>query len=292
MKRLHKLCVSLALFAGIALPVAVSAQPHRVVSLNLCADQWVLLLARPEHVKSVTWLARDPDISGMAAQAATVPVNYGLAEELIPLKPDLAVAGVYTTRTTVAFMQRLGIPVLDLDVPRSVDAMLAQVRQVALALGEVQRGEQLIAQMNARLSALANSAPAVPINGLNTPRPIAAIWQANGGTVGPGSLLDELLTRAGFDNLATRQGIGQYGQLPLEALLLGQPDILILNSTRDRLPSQADELLRHPALAAAFPAARTLVVPQQLWTCGGPGVVEAIEILTHAARELAVPEQH
>ncbi len=113
------------LLAGFA--NAADAAPQRIVSLNLCADELVLRLAAPGTVKSVTWLARDPALSNVAALAHTVPVNRGLAEDVVPLAPDLVIAGAYTTRTAVALLRRLKIPVLELDVPRNVDEALAQI---------------------------------------------------------------------------------------------------------------------------------------------------------------------
>ncbi len=267
---------------GVSLaPAAMAAgKPQRVVSLNVCADQLVLLLAQPEAIKSVTWLARDPDISGVAEQAQNVPINYGLTEEIVPLAPDLVVAGVYTARTTVAFLKRLGIPVLDLDIPQSIAAMLKQVRVVAGALGETEQGERLIASLNTRLAALPHIA--------TQSRPLAAVWRPNASAAGRGSLIDAVLQRAGLDNLATHPDMAQHGQLSLESLLLGYPDILILNSDNEKLPSLAHELMRHQAVAAAFPPTRTAVVPERLWACGGPGVVEAIEILSRAAHAVAL----
>ena len=68
---------------------AGNAAPQRIVSLNLCADELVLRLAAPGTVKSVTWLARDPALSNVSALAQDVPVNRGLAEDVVPLAPGV-----------------------------------------------------------------------------------------------------------------------------------------------------------------------------------------------------------
>ena len=46
--------------------------------------------------------------------------------------------------------------------------------------------------------------------------------------------MNDLLTRAGLRNLAVERGIDNYGALPLEWLLLAQPDMLIVNAGEDR----------------------------------------------------------
>jgi iron complex transport system substrate-binding protein len=254
--------------------------PRRIVSLNLCTDQLVLALADRDAVRSVTWLARDPRISMMATAAARIPVNHGLVEEIMPLAPDLVVAGAYTTRTTVGLLQRFGAALLEADVPQSVPAVYEQIRALARRLGHPERGEAMVDAMEAALAAL-DPPPAGP-------RPLAAVYHPNNFTVGRGSLVDDLLARAGLRNLAAELALTNYDRLPLDVLLLGQPDLLVLNTADDAAPSLAHQALRHPSLVKAFPRLHTLVVPPRLWTCAGPWVVDAVALLHDAARRLTV----
>lgn len=267
--------VAIFLLAGVS--SAGNAAPQRIVSLNLCADELLLRLAAPGTVKSVTWLARDPALSNVSAMAQAVPVNRGLAEDIVPLAPDLVIAGAYTTRTAVALLRRLGIPVLELGVPSSVDEALAQITTVAAALGTPANGAQLIAGIRDRLAALPPRGPA---------QPIAAVYQPNGFTIGKGSLVNDLLSRAGLRNLAVERRIDNYGALPLELLLLAQPDLLIMNAAEDRAPAMAYEVLRHPALARRYGAARVVSVPSAWWSCPGPRLVDAVQRLQQAALQL------
>lgn len=283
---LHWRCLAALVGLGLSIMVRVTTAeaevppgPRRIVSLNLCADQLVLALADRDAVCSVTWLARDPQMSVMASAAAQVPINHGLAEEIIPCAPDLVVAGLYTTRTTVALLKRLGLPLLELDVPPSLPAIAAQIRTVAHALGHPERGETMVAAMMADLAALGP----VP----EGPRPVAVVYHPNSFPAGRGSLIDDLLTRAGLRNLAVELALGAYGRLSLDLLLLGQPDLLVLNRRDDLTPSLMHQVMRHPGLAKAFPHLHTLVVPPRLWSCAGPWVVEAIAQLRTAARRLA-----
>ena len=255
-----------------------SGKPARIVSLNMCADELVLRLADPQHIASVTWLSRDPRDSNVAFLAARVPANHGLAEEIIPLKPDLVVAGAHTTRTAVAMVRRVGIPLDELDVPENLEDVRRQIRRVAGLVGEPERGERIIDGMNVALAAL----PAAPQSG----RPRAIVLNPNGVTVGRGTLVDELMTRAGLVNVAAQIDLGNYGQVPLEVLVANPIDVLILSSSRDGAPSLATEILHHPVLSVLARRTRMVVMPGRLWSCGGPAVVEAIERLAHVAAEV------
>ena len=268
-----------AVFSLMAFVDAANAAPLRIVSLNLCADELVLRLAAPGTVKSVTWLARDPGLSNVAALAEAIPVNRGLAEDVVPLAPDLVIAGAYTTRTAVSLLRRLKIPVLELDVPRTVEEALAQITTVAAALGRSENGAQLVGGIRDGLSRLdiVRSTEALPI---------AAIYQPNGLTIGKGSLVNDLLRRAGLRNLAIERSIDNYGALPLEWLLLAQPDLLIVNTAGDVGHAMAYEILSHPALMSRYHGDRVVSVPSAWWSCPGPRLVDTVQSLQHAAQKL------
>lgn len=251
------------------------AKPQRIVSLNLCTDELVLRLAAPERIASVTWLSQDPRNANMAGLARRIPANHGLVEEVLAQRPDLVVAGAYTTRATVALLKRVGAPVRDFPVPDNLAGMRAQIRDMAQLLGEPARGEALIAGIDARLAALAAR-----------PRPErsrAIVLRPNGFTTGRGSLVDEILTAAGLTNLAAELGIADHGQIALETVALGRADMLILDAAPDSPPSLAEALLHHPVLARLGDRLKLVSLPAKLWNCAGPTVVDAIEVLLDAA---------
>jgi iron complex transport system substrate-binding protein len=251
--------------------VADEAKPARIVSINLCADELLLRLADRDRIASVTWLSQDASNANMAALAAPFPANHGLAEEVVSYHPDLVLAGVYTTRTTVQLLRRVGLKVVELGVPKTLDGVRQQIRDVAAAVGERARGEALVSEMDARLARLAAAAHNPPLN--------AIVLRPNGFTVGKGSLVNELLERAGLVNLALRLGIDNYLQIPLEAVALQHADVLILNGESNGAPSLATETLHHPIVAKLAGRLKLISLPSRLWTCAGPSVLDAVELL-------------
>jgi len=251
-----------------------TAKPKRVVSLNLCADELVLRLSDPGQVASVTFLARDPGSSNVADLARTVPVNRGLAEEVIPLAPDLVITGAFTTRATTSLLRNLRIPVLELGVPTTVEEAYAQIRTVAARLGEPARGEAMVAEIKAAVTAL----PPPSVH-----PPVAVVIRPNGFTAGPGSLADDIMGKAGLDNLADRLKTDRLGQVSVEEILVAQPDVLIVDNAADAPPSLAQSVLNHPALRRLAAERTTLQLPVRLWSCAGPELAEALRLLAHAA---------
>jgi iron complex transport system substrate-binding protein len=270
------LLVAIAIMLIPAAPLNAAGIPKRIVSLNLCTDELVLRLADHSNIASVTWLSKDPISANVVDLAAGVPVNHGLAEEVIPLDPDLVVAGTFTARTAVAMLKQTRFPVTEFGVARNVADVRAGIRKMAALVGEPARGEALVASFDQRLADIGTSVPAR--------RPTALVFNANGFTVGAGTLVDDIMTRVGLDNIAARMNLGNYTQLPLETVVRSDVDVLIVSARRDGPPSLATALLDHPVLSKLGPKTHIVVMPTNLWSCGGPEVAEAIARL-HAAAE-------
>jgi iron complex transport system substrate-binding protein len=267
-----------AIAVGVCVALLASpafAKPQRVASLNLCADELALRLADPGVVKTVTWLAQDPRSANVAAMAAALPANDGHAEEALAHHPDLVLVGPFADPSSLALLKQVGAPVSEVGAPQTLDGVRRQIRDLAAALGEPKRGEALIADMDARLARV--------VVDPSRPRLKAVVLRPNGFTVGPGSLVDEILTRAGLDNLAARLDIAADEQVPLEVVALLGADVLILDRDEASAPSLADAALDHPAIAALAQRMTVVSLPARLWTCGGPEIAEAVERLAVAA---------
>jgi iron complex transport system substrate-binding protein len=251
-----------------------AAPPQRIVSINICGDLLALSLAPRSRIASVSFLAADPIMSPIAKLADGVPLNYGKAEEVLAFEPDLVLAGRYTTRATVALLERLGYTVIELDIAESLDDVRTQIRVAAAAMGVVAAGEDMIATLDARIEAAAAEQ--------HESRPLAAVYGPNGFTPGPRTLSGSLIELAGFENLAARAGILYWGNLSLENLLLARPDVLIIEAEGDHAHALASQILAHPALLDLRQRIIVAAVPRPLWSCPGPWIVDAMDRLAAA----------
>ena len=252
--------------------------PQRVVSLNLCTDELLLLLAEPERIAAVSVLADDPHYSPATELAAGLPEVYGTAEEVLRLAPDLVLASQYSPPFTLNLLRGEGIPVVQIGQPDSLEEARANLREVAAALHLEARGEAVLARFEARLEAAAARARSLPERrGL--------VLQARGYTHGAGSLIGEVLALAGIDNLAEALGYRGWAQIPLETLLRQRPEVVVLESQGASDRSLAAEVLRHPALDSLD--AQTIAVPERLWACGSPFLAESLERIVAARVEAA-----
>lgn len=260
------------------LPVAASAEaPRRVVSMNVCTDQLAILLAGEGQLISVSFLAADPATSAMVEEAANYPLNHGLAEEIFLLKPDLVLAGAYGASASVAMLQRLGFRVETFDPESSFDDILANIRRVGRLLGQEERAEALASEMEAELAAL-NALPKLSER--------VAVYSANSYTSGAGSLSDAVIEAAGLVNMSAELGIIGVAPLPLETLVMQQPDIILRGDSAYATPALAQQNFGHPAYRTSVPPEREVSIPDASWICGGPFTLEAVRALRAAADRL------
>ncbi len=267
---------------ALAAAPALAEPPGRVVSMNVCTDQLAMLVAAPDQLVSVSFLAHDAPLSLMAEEARAIPRNHGLAEEVFLLRPDLVIVGRYTTRATVAMMERLGMRVEPFDPATSLDDITANLRRMGQILGQPARAEALIAAFDRRLAALGGRAP----DGAGQR---AATVSLNSFTAGIGSLADAAITASGLTNIGAERGIMGGGRLPLEVLVLEDPDLLILGQRFADRRWLATEATRHPALAELARGRDLVRIDDRGWICGTPEIAAAIATLSDVARRLDAP---
>ena len=276
-----------AALVGVALigalgPAAAQAgtpRPQRIVSLNPCIDGILLQVADPAQIAALSHYSREPSQSAIAEAARRFPFTWGSAEEVIALKPDLVLSSGMGASAFTEVMPRLGIHQASFTVPDSIEENLAQVRRVAALVGHADRGEALARRIQAALDA------AAPRPG--EPRLGALIYEYHGLASGPHTLVDELMRRTGFDNLAPAYGLHRTGSVPLEQIIARPPQVLLAGRLAPDEPVWAERVLSHPALAALGGRMTRETFPEQLMFCGGPTLIPAAQTLA-AARERAL----
>ena len=264
--------LGLAPFAAMASPASV---PHHIVSLNLCADQYLLALADRSQIAGLTAYATDPEMSAAAGQARGLRQLRQSAEDVLDSAPDLVIGMSVRRNRVMAALKDQHYRTLDLHSADSFDDIVGQIRTVAQAVGHPDRGEALIAQMQRDLAGL-------PKAGRGR---VAAYYQRRGFLTGTGTLVDDLMHRAGLVNLAAKLHRPALSQLSIETLVAAQPDFIIVESATDRVTDQGTEMLHHPALAHIA----RIHLPQAWTVCGGPAYVTAARSIVAQVSEPKAP---
>jgi iron complex transport system substrate-binding protein len=281
LRALHPFFVAM-LFAFCALEAeaGTSASPtaafSRVVSINLCTDQMSAILAAPGQLLSVSWLAHDPNDSVYWEKVRHIPGNYGAAEEILVLHPQLVLAGTYTTRFTVALLRKTGIKVVEMAPPTSLAEVEENWRSMGRLLHADTKAAHIIKELREGLAALA------PEDGR---RPSTLVYRAGGFTSGGSGLIDELMTRLGLENLMAQEGSNKWGEyLSMEEIARLKPELVIIDAYRFDQPSLANDLLAHPAVHHILSRATVATIASHRLTCGTPALLDAARTIAEARR--------
>lgn len=267
--------VALLVAALTALPAGAAPDLHhagRVVSLSLCADQFLLALDAQTQIAGLTRLAGDTHLSPYADRAAGMPIHDGTAESVLMLKPDLVIAGGYARAQTVGMLERLGVPVLRLKTPQTLADIPPQIEQVADALGRGRQGRALADRLRAKLSAPGEGS-----------RPTAALYRPGGEVPGSRGIVNDMMKAAGLENIGGKLSGRPNGRVAVETLLLNPPDLLVLDSVRPDRPGVGQSVMDHPALAAARGEMAVAAFPIAWWLCASPASVDGVERLAEVA---------
>lgn len=265
----HAICggfLSAAVFLSPSL--AHADKPQRIVSLSVCADQYVMELVDRGRIAAVSEDAQDPRISLHHKKADGLPTTRGNAEEVLLLKPDLVIANRWRGAKTVEILKQSGIPVLLLSLPVTLEEIEAETRKIAKALGEEEKGESLLQDLQTAMSAKAKP---------NGPR--AAYFMPGGYSAGQNTFVEMVLHSAGYSNIASEMGLRGWSSLALEELVLQQPDVLIMSFFKKGKFSLSTRLRQHSALQEMMKTIPVIDVPDKYWACGGWFLFEAINYL-------------
>jgi iron complex transport system substrate-binding protein len=206
------------LLASLTLAAPVAASP-RIISLDQCADQYVLALAPRDEIVALSKRALDAD-SHERGRAQGLPEQRANLEAALAARPTIAVRYWTADARLPQALQRFGVKVVQIDEAGDFAAVRADVRKVAAALGRPAAGEAVIARMDGELAASHGAWRGARALYLTT----------EGFTSGPGTLVAAMMTAAGLAPLAAAPG---YAPMRLEALVLNPPAALVLGFFRD-----------------------------------------------------------
>ena len=243
--------------------------PQRVISLDYCADQWLLKLLPRDRI-----LALSPDatrsFSYLRREAVGVPTVRPRAEDALVLRPDLVVRSYGGGPGAVAAFERAGVAVLQLPFTETLADVRAASLSVASALGEPAKGRAIATEWDRRHAALPSPR-----------RRVSALYLTPGGvTSGRDTLVGEMMTAAGLTNTAPAPG---WSPLPLERLAGRQPD-LVVAGVFDGSASGVDRwsAARHPVSARLLASRPVVALPGAMTACGGWFVMDGVEAMARA----------
>lgn len=240
------------------LSAALAAGSPTIASLDLCADEYLLMFAAPEQIASVSFLVRDEAESPLSIKALAHPANDGSVESVLPHRPDILLTTRSLGGARAQIAERMGMQVITLPYADSPAAVATNVRTVATLTGQQVQGRRW-QQDFARLATA-------------TPPSMRSTLMISAGGLGTGPTISSWLGYAGLEPIALRPGLSN-----VEQIAMARPDIILESRYRSSQYSRNTEWQSHP-LTRRLNAQR-ITIDGRAWTCGGPLMLDEIRKL-------------
>ncbi len=258
----------LAAFFLMVLAGFVQAEPARptLVSLDYCADQFVLALADREQILAVSKDA-ERRFSHLREKAAGIPKVRAAAEDVIALQPDVVVRSFGGDARALAFYEGFGIRTVQLGYAEDVQGTADVLRAVAAEIGQGARAEALIAAMPGAAAETGRSALYV------TPGGVSA---------GQGTMIASIMAQAGLSNANEGEG---WTDLPLERLVQAPPALMLTaffgfdDDATDRW-----SVSRHPVMRRLMADAQVIAMDESRISCPAWLVADEAQAIAKALK--------
>lgn len=230
------------------------------------------------------------DISATFPEAKDLPLvtraHDVSAESVLSLKPTVVLVDQDTgPPEAIDHIRNVGIPVVQLPRPESLDDIGPRIRAVAEALGIPDAGEDLIERTEAALVEL------LPDPGAERPRVAFLYVRGSAGVYlisGPGSGADAMIEAAGGSDAGTAIGLeNPFTPLTSEALVKAAPDIILATTTGLESVGGIDGMVGIPGIAQtpAGQARRIVTIEDGLLFSFGSRTPRAVGHLAREFRE-------
>lgn len=253
--------VSLSAIAVVAVSEAprpvTSSVPKRVVSLDYCADQFVLKFADRSQILALSSQSQASH-SYMREAAKGLPQVRSRAESVLALEPDLVVRTYGGGPDAARFFQASGTPVLQLGEADQYEGIRGNLRLAAKGLGHPERGEAAVRQFDATLAKAKRQGP-----------PVEALYVTSGGVqAGADTSLGQMMATAGLVPYDDRHR--GWSELPLERLAAKAPSMVVTGFMSlgevDLFPWSS---ARHPLVRQSLKSRPTVALPGAVTACSG-----------------------
>lgn len=206
-------------------------KPQRIVSLTYGTDEILTDLVDIKRIAAYSRWAGDSGISFITKDQAykvrrKVEEN---TEAVFALQPDLVVVSTATSGDLVSSLESLGVPVYICRTPHNYKEMCAKIIGIAHAVGESERGREMVQKMDIQLQKLETRLNMIP----PSQRRVAVAFNFTSAMGRKGDLLDSMLNMAHVINGAAiveknNEGKPKGQTITKEQVVEINPDIFLL----------------------------------------------------------------
>ncbi len=252
--------------------VVLQEAPQRIVSIAASNTEILFALGLGEKVVAVDQYSDYPPEAEQKPQLGSY-VKPDL-EQIVAAAPDLVLATSVHEETIVPELEALRLTVAVID-PEDIDGVFDGIGLVGRITGQDAQATRLVCELQDRVDAVAER-----INGAPQPRVFFEL-SPELHTAGPDSFIDDLISRAGGQNIAAGAA-EEWPQLSAEVLLEQDPEVILLAD--EAAGVSLEQVRARPGWQqiTAVKQGRIVAIDPDLTNRPGPRVVDGLEAIARA----------
>lgn len=217
--------------------VTIEKLPERIVSLAPSNTEILFDLGLEDKIVGVTDFCDYPEAAKNKEKIGGF--SEPNIEKIVSLKPDLILANDIHQKP-IEELEKLDIPSVVLD-PKDFDDMFISIEVIGKATGQDDEALTLVNNLKVRMENV--EAIVAKLTTDKRPKVYYELWPSPITTTGPGTFVDDIIQRAGGENIAgdAKKAYPQYSQ---EMIVAKNPDIIIFSHHGSSNQSAEDILQR------------------------------------------------
>ena len=253
--------------------VAVHRPVKRIISMAPNITEMLFAIGLDDEIVGVTSFCDYPDA---ARNKPRIGGYYDPSIEMIlSLKPDLIIGTPDGySKERVEKLDRSGIPIFLVN-PQNINGVLDSMLTLGKVTGKEMAAEQVVEKLRMRVKAVTEKAGAIPV--AKRPKVFYEIGRDPLITAGPGNFVDDLITSAGGNNIAS-DAPGSWPRYSVEAVLMKAPDVIITAPDHTSSGAEASTWQKYRTIPAVKNG-RIYQIDPNILLRPGPRIVDGLEKL-------------
>jgi len=250
--------------------ITLEKAPERIITLLPSETEVVYAIGAGDRVVGVDNYSNYPEQAASVEKIGDMTVDV---EKVASLKPDLILASVSMNSQALEQLRQLKLNVYASE-PKTYAAVMDKIRQIGVLTDTQQKASEVVAHMQ-------QVKDDVEAKVKDADKPSVFLEFSPGYTVGKGEFLDELLTIAGGQNVAT--GSGWY-EFDAEQIITNNPKVIVYSSWFEEPNAILEGIKARPAWKEidAVKNNRLVEVPQDPLVRVGPRLADGLTDLAKA----------
>jgi iron complex transport system substrate-binding protein len=207
--------------------VTIKTLPQRIVSLAPSNTERLFAVGAWHAVVGVTTVdTYPPEVATVRKVGGFVPKSLSL-ETIVSLKPELVLAAGELQRPTIEALERLGLTVVAIEDPGSLDEVYADIMLVGELTGHEPQARRVVEAIQARIQRVRQAVATLPQEKRLTV--FYEVYDEPLMTVGRATIIGQLLEMAGGINIFADLG-GRYPQVSSEEVVQRNPGCILAHT--------------------------------------------------------------